>query len=68
MRTVFDTNVLVSLLVFRDPRYACICSAWLDGRLTVMSDAEVAAELARVLEYPQFAARCDPASIYEAYR
>jgi probable toxin-antitoxin system toxin component, PIN family len=68
MRTVFDTNVLVSLLVFRDPRYAGIWSAWLDGRLTVMSDAEVAAELAQVLEYPQFAARCNPASAYEEYR
>jgi putative PIN family toxin of toxin-antitoxin system len=68
MRTVLDTNVLVSLLVFRDPRYAGIWSAWLDGRLMVMSDAEVAAELAQVLEYPQFAARCNPASAYEEYR
>ncbi|HEY9396299.1 MAG TPA: putative toxin-antitoxin system toxin component, PIN family [Burkholderiales bacterium] len=68
MRIVLDTNVLVSLLVFRDPRYAAIWSAWVGGELTVMSDVEVAAELARVLEYPQFAARCDPASVYEAYR
>lgn len=68
MRIVLDTNVLVSLLVFCDPRYAAIWSAWLGGGLTVISDTDVAVELARVLEYPQFAARCDSASAYETYR
>ncbi len=68
MRIVLDTNVLVSLLVFHDRRYAGIWSAWLSGRLTVISDAEVAAELARVLEYPQFALRCNPVLAYEEYR
>lgn len=68
MRIVLDTNVLVSLLVFNDQRYAGIWSAWLDGRLTVISDAGVAAELARVLEYPHFALRRDPAMAYAEYR
>ena len=68
MRIVLDTNVLVSLLVFHDRRYAGIWDAWSGGRLTVISGAKVAAELARVLEYPQFALRRDPALAYEEYR
>lgn len=68
MRVVLDTNVLVSLLVFRDPRYARIDAAWTDGGLVVLANEAVAEELARVLRYPEFASRCVPDAVYAAYR
>lgn len=68
MRVVLDTNFLVALLVFRDPRYAEFWIAWDGpGGLDVVSDCDVAAELARVLTYPEFAARCMPQQAYDAY-
>jgi putative PIN family toxin of toxin-antitoxin system len=68
MRIVLDTNVLVSLLVFGDVRLAPLHAAWAAGRLVVVSDAAVAAEFRRVLDYPQFARRCDAAQTFERYR
>lgn len=67
MRVVLDTNVLVSLLVFRDPRYARISSAWRAGNVIVVADDAVTAELARVLGQPEFAARRAPDEALRAY-
>ena len=53
MTLVIDSNVLVSLLVFDDPRYRAIQAAWRAGRLRVVTDAACAAEFRRVLAYPQ---------------
>jgi predicted nucleic acid-binding protein len=48
-----DSNVLISLLVFADPRYPLIAAAWLAGNLCVMRDAGGTAEFERVLAYPR---------------
>ncbi|HLU76839.1 MAG TPA: putative toxin-antitoxin system toxin component, PIN family [Burkholderiales bacterium] len=68
LRAVLDTNVLVSLLVYRDARYARIWSAWAAGQVLVVANEAVAAELGRVLARPEFAARCAPEEALAAYR
>jgi putative PIN family toxin of toxin-antitoxin system len=50
---VLDSNVLISLLVFADPRFPSIAACWADGRLTVLRDAACAAEFRQVLDYPR---------------
>lgn len=55
LRAIFDSNVLISLLVFDDPRYPRIAAAWRAGSLCVLTDGGCAAEFRRVLGYPQFA-------------
>ncbi|MEJ0048397.1 MAG: putative toxin-antitoxin system toxin component, PIN family [Rhodospirillales bacterium] len=50
---MFDSNVLISLLVFRDPRYPRITVALRTGAATAVTDERCAAEFRRVLGYPQ---------------
>ena len=50
---VFDSNVLISLLVFDDPRYRATMAAWRAGAIRVITDAACAAEFQRVLAYPR---------------
>jgi len=57
LKVVLDTNVLVSLLVFRDPRFAALSAAWESGGIEVLADDALRQELARVLEYPAFKSR-----------
>ncbi|MGE5468073.1 MAG: putative toxin-antitoxin system toxin component, PIN family [Ignavibacteria bacterium] len=52
---VFDTNVLVSLYVFADSRYAPLRDALESDRLRAVTNAPCLGEFARVLAYPQFA-------------
>jgi putative PIN family toxin of toxin-antitoxin system len=66
MRLVLDTNVVLDLVVFRDPGAAPLRSAIEAGRVTILTSAECLAELRRVLDYPEFkldeaaqAAACD---------
>jgi putative PIN family toxin of toxin-antitoxin system len=66
-RVVLDTNVLVSLLVFRDSRFDPLRAAWIKGEIEVISDAPIRRELERVLHYPEFIARQSPARILEFY-
>ncbi len=55
LRAVFDTNVVVSALVFRAGRSSWLRLAWANGAVTpVISDLTVK-ELLRVLAYPKFA-------------
>jgi predicted nucleic acid-binding protein len=54
---VLDTNVLVSLLVFRDRRFEALMQAWTQGEIKVLSNAPVRQELKRVLGYPEFSGR-----------
>lgn len=54
-RVVFDTNVLVSLYVFDDSRYAPLRGALESGRLRAVTSEACLGEFARVLAYPQFA-------------
>jgi putative PIN family toxin of toxin-antitoxin system len=53
-RVVFDTNVLLSLWVFEDSRFAPFRAAVDRGEWTAFTDAECLAEFKRVLGYPQF--------------
>lgn len=50
---VLDSNVLISLLVFADPRYPLIARGWRENRLRVVTDEDCTEEFRRVLAYPQ---------------
>lgn len=54
-RVVFDTNVLLSLWVFEDSRFAPLRRRVDDGEWIALTDADCLAEFRRVLGYPQFA-------------
>lgn len=66
-RTVLDTNVLVSLLVFQDRRFDSLRSAWAKGEIEVVSDALLRQELERVLHYPGFISRQSPTPALDFY-
>ncbi|MGH8619125.1 MAG: putative toxin-antitoxin system toxin component, PIN family [Burkholderiales bacterium] len=53
-RVVFDTNVVVSALVFRGGRLAWLREAWSGRRVVPLVGRETLAELVRVLAYPRF--------------
>ncbi len=53
MRAVFDTNIVVSALIFGG-RLAWLRAAWAEGRLVPVICRQTAAELLRVLAYPKF--------------
>ncbi|OGA03343.1 MAG: putative toxin-antitoxin system toxin component, PIN family [Betaproteobacteria bacterium RIFCSPLOWO2_02_FULL_62_17] len=67
---VLDTNVVLDLLQFRDPRVAGLANALLDGRVRALTDSRCAAELERVLSYAAFsldqAARAEVMRQYRA--
>ncbi len=54
LRCVFDTNVVVSTLVFQGRRMSWLRQAWTTGELVPLASQETIAELLRVLEYPKF--------------
>lgn len=66
-RVVMDTNVLVSLLVFEDSRFAGLARAWAGGEIEVLSDAALRQELERVLNYPAFCGRRAPEQALALY-
>jgi uncharacterized protein len=66
-RVVLDTNVLVSLLVFEDPRFAALAGAWIRGEIEVLSDAALRQEFERVLNYPAFYGRRPPEQALALY-
>ncbi len=53
-RVVFDTNVVLSALVFRHGRLAGVRRAWQDGRCTALVSQATVAELLRALAYAKF--------------
>jgi putative PIN family toxin of toxin-antitoxin system len=55
VRVVFDTNVLLSLFVFADSRFAPLRGEVAAGRWIALTSAPCLAEFRRVLAYPQFA-------------
>jgi uncharacterized protein len=55
VRVVFDTNVLLSLFVFADSRFAPLRGEVVSGRWTALTSAPCLAEYRRVLGYPLFA-------------
>jgi uncharacterized protein len=56
-RVVLDSNVWIDILVFDDPATGPIHAALASGALIALIDARCLAELARVLDYPQFVQR-----------
>jgi putative PIN family toxin of toxin-antitoxin system len=53
-RVVFDTNVVVSALLFSAGRLAWLRDAWRDGRAVPLASRATTQELIRVLSYPKF--------------
>ncbi len=53
-RVVFDTNVVVSALLFPNGRLAILRDAWRTGRATPLACKTTVEELLRVLTYPKF--------------
>lgn len=54
VRVVFDTNVLLSLFVFADSRFAPLRGEVASGRWRALTSAPCLAEYRRVLGYPLF--------------
>ena len=68
LRIAFDTNVLLSLFVFADSRFAPLRAAVAAGRWTALTSAPCLAEYRRVLAYPLFAlAEERQSAAYAAY-
>ena len=57
LRVVLDSNVWIDILVFDDPHTRPIAAALESGALAALIDARCLAELAYVLDYPQFVHR-----------
>jgi uncharacterized protein len=53
-RVVFDTNTVVSTLLFGSWRLAPLRAAWQEGLLRPLLSAATVQELVRVLAYPKF--------------
>lgn len=53
MRVVFDTNAIISALLFRGTA-SWLVSHWQNGEVTPMISRETARELLRVLAHPKF--------------
>jgi predicted nucleic acid-binding protein len=56
---VLDTNVVLDLLVFGDPRSQPVSAGLAGGTLHWLATAAMREELARVLRYPKLAERVD---------
>ena len=54
VRTVLDTNVLVSALLFPKGTAAWLRDAWRTGAILPLASRETVSELVRVLCYPKF--------------
>lgn len=68
LRVALDTNVLLSLFVFVDSRFAPLRSEIEAGRWQALSSAPCLAEFRRVLGYPQFALPAErQTAAYTAY-
>ncbi len=53
-RVVFDTNVILSALLFRSGRLSWMVPLWQQARVIPLLSKDVANELLRVLAYPKF--------------
>ncbi|MEZ5331110.1 MAG: putative toxin-antitoxin system toxin component, PIN family [Thermoanaerobaculia bacterium] len=58
-RAVCDTNVVVSAILFREGRLDWLREAWRSRRLLPLVSRATAAELVRVLCYPEFELNAD---------
>jgi len=63
-RVVFDTNVVLSALLFTPSRLSWLVGHWQAGACTPLISRATASELTRVLAYPKF--RLSPDEQFEA--
>jgi len=63
LRVVFDTNVVLSALVFQAGDLAWLRGHWAGSHVRALASAESVGELIRVLAYPKF--KLAPAQIQE---
>ena len=69
MKLVLDTNVVMELLHWQDPRSAALLAAIEAGAASCFADAGALDELQRVLGYPQFGRNAAAqAALLERYR
>ncbi len=69
MRLVLDTNIVMDMLHFDDPRTQPLKAALQSGRAQCFSDTGCLAELERVAGYPAFALNADEqAALLSNYR
>ena len=69
IRVVFDSNVVVALLVFADPALADLAARWSSGGIEAIVDDETIAEFERVLDYPDLKLNPETiAVVRDAYR
>lgn len=54
VRVVFDTNTVVSALLFSTGELAWLCAAWQEGDIVPIVSRATVEELCRVLAYPKF--------------
>ena len=59
VRSVLDTHVLVSSLLFHTGQVSWLRGAWRRGRIRPLVSRETAAELIRVIAYPRCALSAD---------
>jgi len=64
---VLDTNVVLDLLVFRDPRTVALRAALDERSVQWLATAAMRDELAHVLAYPGFVARADANEVLAAF-
>ena len=63
MTLVLDTNIVLDLWVFRDPRVAALQAALASGEMTWLATPAMREELACVLSYGQIGARLERACV-----
>jgi len=51
---VFDTNVVVSALIFSHGTLSLLRAVWAEGRIVPVVNRDTVLELTRVLQYPKF--------------
>jgi len=54
LRVVFDTNTVISALLFSEGRLAWLRTAWQQGTIVPLISKATAEEIVRVLAYPKF--------------
>jgi uncharacterized protein len=68
LRVVFDTNVVISAILFRNGVLSSLRAAWQTGEIAPIISKETNAELLRVLAYPKFKlAEADIARVLALY-
>ena len=68
-RVVLDTNIVLDLWLFHDPRVCALGNAILNDQIKVFTEPACTEELRRVLSYPVFAMEeCDQAALLKQYK